>query len=38
MCLGFDPEQLIPEAFWLPEMKKNVHVANLPDYYQDDWN
>ena len=38
MCLGLIRNNSLPEAFWLPEMKKNVHVAHLPDYNQDDWN
>ena len=32
VCLGHNPDQRRPEAFWLPKPKKVLHVANLPRY------
>ena len=39
MCLGFSPERLRQEAFRFTQTQEKVScVAQLPNYYQDDWN
>ena len=32
VCLGYNPDQRRPEAFWLPKPKRVLHVGNLPRY------